>query len=89
MTWSFDPAVALVNLSAVWICCASSTRSNWFVLPDLSGSTKAKPLGQELRSTRFTESLKTRKIVSVIALKSASKAFETHCVKYVCRKGFR
>ena len=63
MTWSFDPAVALVNLSAVWICCASSTRSNWFVLPDLSGSTKAKPLGQELRSTRFTESLKTRKIV--------------------------
>ena len=71
MTWSFDPAVALVNLSAVWICCASSTRSNWFVLPDLSGSTKAKPLGQELRSTRFTESLKTRKIV--IALKSALK----------------
>ena len=82
MTWSFDPAVALVNLSAVWICCASSTRSNWFVLPDLSGSTKAKPLGQELRSTRFTESLKTRKIVSVIALKKPQKveAFETHYI---------
>ena len=55
MTCNLDPAVALVNLSAVWIWEANSTRSNWLVLPDLSGSTRAKPLGQVFLSTRLTE----------------------------------
>merc|ERR1711936_72989 len=55
---SLLPAVARVNWSAVCILAASSTRSNWFFFPDLSGSTSWKPFGHGFLSTSFTVSWK-------------------------------
>ena len=42
------------NELTVCILAASSTRSNWFFFPDLSGSTSWKPFGHGFLSTSFT-----------------------------------